>query len=144
MSGSATTPQHSYNIPGATTEFSQYLAHEKAKTIPVNNYDLNNSLRVWFLEFEQQALVHGIDDLNICSFHLTKYMPLVIQRWIPTLPVTVRKKFSLLKEALLNRFGMDAEDENRLLLKQLKQCKQLPRESIRLHAANPWNKEILV
>ncbi|KAG0802946.1 hypothetical protein G6F57_021104 [Rhizopus arrhizus] len=71
MSGSATTPQHSYNIPGATTEFSQYLAHEKAKTIPVNNYDLNNSLRVWFLEFEQQALVHGIDDLNICSFHLT-------------------------------------------------------------------------
>lgn len=135
MSGSATTPQHSYNIPGATTEFSQYLAHEKAKTIPVNNYDLNNSLRVWFLEFEQQALVHGIDDLNICSFHLTKYMPLVIQRWIPTLPVTVRKIFSLLKEALLNRFGMDAEDENRLLLKQLKQCKQLPRESIRLHAA---------
>ncbi|KAG1037607.1 hypothetical protein G6F43_012826 [Rhizopus delemar] len=104
-------------------------------TTPVTVYNLDNSLHVWFIEFEQQAIAHGIDNLNTCSLYMTKYMPLIIQRWIPTLPIAVRADFHLLKEALLGRFAMDADDENRLLLKQLKQCIKQPKEFIRLHAA---------
>lgn len=118
-----------------SSEFSQYLINERAKTIPVNPYQLDQSLRVWFAEYEQQALVHGITNLDTCAIHLSKHMPTVIQRWIPTLVPTVRSDFELLKESLLARFAMDVEDENRLLLSQLKKCKKLPKESIRLHAA---------
>ncbi|KAG1136977.1 hypothetical protein G6F38_011651 [Rhizopus arrhizus] len=103
-----------------STEFSQYLIHEKAKSVPANNYQLDQSLRVWFIEFEQQAAAHGISNLNSCAVHLSKYMPLLIQRWIPTLPPTVRSDYELLKESLLARFAMDIEEENRLLLKQLR------------------------
>lgn len=119
----------------SSTEFSQYLIHEKAKSVPANNYQLDHSLRVWFIEFEQQAAAHGISNLNSCAVHLSKYMSLLIQRWIPTLPPTVRSDYELLKESLLARFAMDIEEENRLLLKQLRSCKKLPKESIRLHAA---------
>ncbi|KAI8334144.1 hypothetical protein EDC96DRAFT_418305, partial [Choanephora cucurbitarum] len=118
MSGEITAPLHT------TTEFSQYLAHEKAKTIPIEPYQLDNSLRVWMIEFEQQAAVHRIDGLKNAASQLSKYLPLVIQRWIPTLAVSIRFNFALLKEALLSRFAMAEDEENRLLLRQLKQCKK--------------------
>lgn len=117
------------------TEFSQYLLHEKEKSVPANIYQMEQSLRVWFIEFEQQAAVHGITNLNSCAIHLSKYMPLLIQRWIPTLPPSVRFDYEFLKDSLLGRFAMDVEDENRFLFKQLGSCKKLPKESIRLHAA---------
>ncbi|KAG1040660.1 hypothetical protein G6F43_012245 [Rhizopus delemar] len=129
MSGGRTAP------PQSITEFSQYLAHEKAKTIPIEPYQLGNSLRVWIIQFEQQATVHGIEDFNIVATQLSRYLPVVIQQWIPILPVNVRTNYSLLREALLNRFAMAEEEENRILLRQLKQCKKDPKESIRLHAA---------
>ncbi|KAG1534277.1 hypothetical protein G6F49_013387 [Rhizopus delemar] len=97
MSGGRTAP------PKSITEFSQYLAHEKAKTIPIEPYQLGNSLRVWIIQFEQQATVHGIEDFNIVATQLSRYLPVVIQQWIPTLPVNVRTNYSLLREALLNR-----------------------------------------
>ncbi|KAG0739642.1 hypothetical protein G6F23_008820 [Rhizopus arrhizus] len=130
FSSGSSTQQTFYSAPNqlftdimttdSSTEFSQYLIHEKAKSVPANNYQLDHSLRVWFIEFEQQAAAHGISNLNSCAVHLSKYMPLLIQRWIPTLPPTVRSDYELLKESLLARFAMDIEEENRLLLKQLR------------------------
>ncbi|KAI8358526.1 hypothetical protein BD560DRAFT_335072, partial [Blakeslea trispora] len=107
-----------------STEFSQYLLQEKARSVPANNFTLDQSLRVWFIEFEQQADVSGVIDLNQCAPYITKFMPQLIQRWIPILPPKIRADYALLKESLLSRFAMNADDENRILLKQLRNCKK--------------------
>lgn len=74
-------------------------------------------------------------DMDICAPHLTRYMPLVIQQWIPTLAGTIIVKWSILTEALLGRFGLPEEEDSKRLLQQLKNRKKQPNESVRLHAA---------
>ncbi|KAI8327662.1 hypothetical protein BD560DRAFT_304234, partial [Blakeslea trispora] len=75
----------------------------------------------WLLESEQQAAVHGVNNLDLCAPHISKHLPLIIQRWIPTLTVEVRSSYTSLREALLGRFAMGEDEENRLLLKRLRQ-----------------------
>lgn len=121
--------------PNQPSDFALYLASEKAKSVPMENYNDKTSLRIWIKTYEQQATVHGIQDYNQCATHISKFMPPIIQKWIPTLPATVRVSWDLLVEALLDRFGIPVQEENRQLLKDLKNTKQEEKESIRIHAA---------
>lgn len=116
------------------SDFSQYLMQERAKTIPINKYDTRLSIRIWLSTFEKQAAVQGITDLDICGIHITHYMPQLIQQWLTSLAPTILQQWDLIKEALINRFGLPEEQDNQRLLKELKRCKKAPKESIRLHA----------
>ena len=69
-----------------------------------------------------------------CGTHVTRYMHVLIQEWIPTLPFSTVSSRSELKKALLRRFGL-SEVDNKRLLRDLKNCKQPPKESTRLHAS---------
>ncbi|KAG1322990.1 hypothetical protein G6F62_009923 [Rhizopus arrhizus] len=117
------------------SDVAQYLIQERAKSIPIAPYEPHQSLRIWLKNVTQQAIVHGITGIDICAPHLTKYMPLVMQQWIPTFAPTIIIKWLLLTESLLHRFGLPEEEDNRRLLQQLKNCKQQPNESVCLHAA---------
>ncbi|KAI8065320.1 uncharacterized protein B0P05DRAFT_446288, partial [Gilbertella persicaria] len=119
MSGSSTSPPLAPAV-GAPSDFALYLIQERAKSVPMATYDLNNSIRIWLRQFEQQARIHGVISMDSCTTHLTRYMPLVIQQWIPTLAPSIVSSWDLLKEALITRFGIPEEEDNRLLLKQLK------------------------
>ncbi|KAG1135855.1 hypothetical protein G6F37_012845 [Rhizopus arrhizus] len=116
------------------SDFSQYLMHERAKSVPVAKYDTNMSMRIWLANFEMQAKVQGITDLNLCGLHIAHYMPILIQQWLPTLAPSILASWELIKEALIARFGVSAEVDNQRLLKDLKRCKKGAQESIRLHA----------
>lgn len=108
--------------------------HERAKTIPVAKYDTNMSMRIWLSNFEMQAKVQGVTDLDLCGIHISHYMPTLIQQWLPTLAPDILASWSLLKEALIARFGVPADVDNQRLLKDLKRCRKGANESIRLHA----------
>ncbi|RCH89547.1 hypothetical protein CU098_004800, partial [Rhizopus stolonifer] len=84
MSGSNTYPF----IPPTTTtsDFAEYLLHERAKSIPIAPYDLKQSLRIWLKNFDQQAAIHGISNFNTCCMHIGRYLPSIIQQWILTQP----------------------------------------------------------
>lgn len=125
----------------ATNDFAQYLLHEKAKSVPVSKYETQTSLRIWLKVFEQQAKIHGIENINICCSYVAIYMPDLIKNWLSTADSSILLTWTSLKEALLHRFGFPAEDENRQLLKQLKNCKKLPTESIRIHASR-WEHKL--
>ncbi|CAO3613451.1 unnamed protein product [Mucor hiemalis] len=116
------------------SDFGQYLMHERAKSVPVNKYELSISMRIWLSNFEMQAKVQGITDLDLCGIHIAHYMPLIIQQWLPTLSPSILGSWNLLKEALIARFGVSEESDNQKLLRDLKRCKKQPQESIRLHA----------
>ncbi|CEP15288.1 hypothetical protein [Parasitella parasitica] len=123
-------------IPVETpSDFMLYLIQERAKSVPIAPYELTSSIRIWLKQFEQQTKIHGITSMDNCTPHLTRYMPLIIQQWIPTLSPQVTSSWTLLTEALITRFGVAADEDNRILLKQLKACKQQPNESVRLNAA---------
>ncbi|KAI8350640.1 hypothetical protein BD560DRAFT_337522, partial [Blakeslea trispora] len=83
-------------------------------------YNLNESLRIWLFDFEQQAKIHGIDNMNQCGIHLARYMPILIQKWIPTLNPSIIQSWKVLKQALLNRFGLPEVVDNQRLLQDLK------------------------
>ncbi|CEP17044.1 hypothetical protein [Parasitella parasitica] len=100
----------------------------------MTTYELTTSIRIWLKQYEQQARIYGIISMDNCATHLTRYMPLVIQQWIPTLDPSIVSSWSLLKEALITRFGIPEED-NRLLLKEIKACKPQANESVQPHAA---------
>ncbi|KAI8373353.1 hypothetical protein BD560DRAFT_328181, partial [Blakeslea trispora] len=107
--------------PPASSDFSQYLLQERAKSVPMAKYDLTSSIRIWLRQFHQQAQIHGIVNMDICTVHLAQYMPNVIQQWIPTLAPTIVSSWTLLTESLITRFGILEEEDNRRLLKQLKE-----------------------
>ncbi|KAG0735284.1 hypothetical protein G6F57_013597 [Rhizopus arrhizus] len=130
MSGSHTTPV----IQQPTSDFAEYLLHERPKSILIAPYDLHSTLRIWLRNFEQQARIHGITNLDTCGVHLPRYLPTIIQQWMPTQPLEIVGQWSLLTKSLLARFGLPEED-NRRLLKDLRQTKKNPRESVKLHAA---------
>ncbi|KAG1139541.1 hypothetical protein G6F37_009726 [Rhizopus arrhizus] len=60
---------------------------------------------------------------------------LVSSQEIPTVSIKIAISWSLFTEALIGRFGVPEEEDNRRLLKELKSCKKHPRESVCLHAA---------
>ncbi|SAM00750.1 hypothetical protein [Absidia glauca] len=113
----------------------EYLKYDRAKTVDSVNYNLNGSLRIWFKNYEQQAFIHGVHTMNDCAPHIIKFMPKIIQQWIPTLPPTIRTNWELLKEQLLLRFGKPANEEQKSIMKTLSELRQDPNESIRLYAA---------
>ncbi|KAI8327351.1 hypothetical protein BD560DRAFT_342934, partial [Blakeslea trispora] len=86
----------------------------------MKHYLLQDSLRIWLYDFEQKAKSHGITDMDGCGIHLTRYMPVLIQEWIPTLPFSTVSSWSELKKALLKRFGLSEEVDNQRLLRDLK------------------------
>lgn len=45
--------------------------HERAKTIPVAKRDTNMSMRIWLSNFEMQAKVQGVTDLDLCGIHIS-------------------------------------------------------------------------
>ncbi|KAI8330290.1 hypothetical protein EDC96DRAFT_452187 [Choanephora cucurbitarum] len=108
----------------ATSDFALCLQHERAKSIPMAQYNLNESLRIWLFDFEQQAKIHSIDNMDQCEIYLARYMPTLIQKWIPTLNPSIIQSWKESKQALLNRFGLPEEVDNQRLLQDLKRCKQ--------------------
>lgn len=60
----------------------------------------------------------------------------IIQKWIPTLPATVRVSWNLLVEALLDCFGIPVQEENRQLLKDLKSTKKKRRNQLEFTLPN--------
>ncbi|KAG1467880.1 hypothetical protein G6F56_004160 [Rhizopus delemar] len=139
MSGSNTYPF----IPPTTTtsDFAEYLLHERAKSIPIASYDLKQSLRIWLKNFDQQAAIHGISNFNTCCMHIGRYLPSIIQQWILTQPPEIVATWSLLTESFLAHFGLPEEEDNRRLLRDLRQCKKSPHESVRLHPAK-WEHKL--
>lgn len=137
MSGRNTLPGEGVNQPFNNTtlsEFSQYLMHETAKSVPVAKYDTSMSMRIWLANFEMQVKVQGITDLNLCGLHISHYMPTLIQQSLPTLAPSILASWDLIKESLISRFGVSADVDNQRLLKDLKRCKKGANESIRLYA----------
>ncbi|SAL97374.1 hypothetical protein [Absidia glauca] len=120
-------PPHDY--------YAMYLRYDRAKSVSMPQYNIKNSLRAWLLDYERQALSHGVLDLDDCPQHVAQYMPLIIQRWIPSLPTACRSSWSSFKELLLRRFGKPIEDENKQLIKSLTDLRQSPDTPTTLHAA---------
>ncbi|SAM00713.1 hypothetical protein [Absidia glauca] len=118
-----------------SSDFAQYLAIQHAKSVEVPKYQLQDSLRIWFTTYEQQANIQGVHDLNLCGKYVGSFMPPTISAWIRTLPPTVVGNWLHLKEAMLNFFGKSKEEEDRQLLSTLRAMKQQPDESISLYAA---------
>ncbi|GAN05320.1 conserved hypothetical protein, partial [Mucor ambiguus] len=119
----------------ASSDFVKYLTLEKVKSIDMPIYDYSNSLRVWLKEFELQATFVGILDLDACTVQLGKFMPTTIKNWLPTQAPDIRQSWKLLTEQLLLQFGKPADEEFREFKQQLRNCKQLPDASIRIHSA---------
>ncbi|KAI8876109.1 hypothetical protein K501DRAFT_279714 [Backusella circina FSU 941] len=140
MSGSNTSPPFILHNT-TTSDFTEYLLHERAKSIPVAPYDLQQSLRIWLKNFEQQAALHGISNFNTYCMHIGRYLPPIIQQWIPTQPPEIVTRWSLLTESFLVRFGLPEEEDNRRLLRDLRKCKKSPNESVKLHAAK-WEHKL--
>ncbi|KAI8349039.1 hypothetical protein BD560DRAFT_338019, partial [Blakeslea trispora] len=83
-------------------------------------YNPHDSLRIWLFDFEQQAKIHGIDNIDQCGIHLARYMPTLIQKWILILNPTTLQSWKNLKQALLNRFGLPKKVDNQRLLQDFK------------------------
>ncbi|SAM07710.1 hypothetical protein, partial, partial [Absidia glauca] len=126
---------------GAVEYWTLYMRYERAKSVTSPKYQLEHSLRIWFMDYERQAGVQGVLNLDDCPEHVSKSMPPVIQNWIPTLPVETRTLWSSFKDSLLRRFGKPAFDENKTLYKALIDLKQHPNQPISIHAAN-WEHQL--
>ncbi|GAN11815.1 hypothetical protein MAM1_1024c11422 [Mucor ambiguus] len=118
-----------------TKEFIQYMNLEKVKSIDMPRYELHSSLRTYIKEFELQANFVGIENMDICTVQLGKFMPPVIKNWLPTLPSTIRQNWATVTEQLLLQFGRPADEEYREFKANLKRCQQSKQESIKLHSA---------
>ncbi|KAK4520564.1 uncharacterized protein ATC70_006441 [Mucor velutinosus] len=118
-----------------TKEFIQYMNLEKVKSIDMPRYELHSSLRTYIKEFELQANFVGIENMDICTVQLGRFMPPVIKNWLPTLPSSVRQNWANVTEQMLLQFGRPADEEYREFKSNLKRCQQPKQESIKLHSA---------
>jgi hypothetical protein len=94
-----------------STEFSRYVLLEKLKSMEMDKYNLDTSIRLYIREFEAQARLVGIEDFNILINYISKYMPPLIRQWIPTQDASKRTNWKKLKDLLIDQFGLSLEDE---------------------------------
>lgn len=98
-------------------------------------YKLGDSMRVWLIEFRQQAEFAGVENMNECIRIIGRFMPTVIRNWITTVPIEVKQSWLLFAEALNHQFGKNSLEESREIKGQLKKLKQAKNETIKLHSA---------
>ena len=79
-------------------EFTQYVKQQKLKNLDIPKYQINNSLRVYFFEFEQQAKYLGITDMDLCTVTLCKFLPDNMRNWIIHLPNAIKSKWTTLTQ----------------------------------------------
>ncbi|EIE88852.1 hypothetical protein G6F46_001756 [Rhizopus delemar] len=77
-------------------------------------------MRIWLANFEMQERVQGTTDLGLCGLHIAHYMLVLSQHRLPTFLPAILASWTLLREALIARFGVSAEVDNQRLLKDLK------------------------
>ncbi|KAG1133424.1 hypothetical protein G6F37_013294 [Rhizopus arrhizus] len=122
----------SYNA----SDFHIYMLNERARTVPSPNYEHPQSIRIWLIDYEHQAKLHGVSNLDLCARYVATYMPLNIKNWLSRRPPPILAKWNLMKEDLISRFGVSEEVDNKRRLKDLKKCRKDPKQSIRLHATD--------
>ncbi|KAI8060428.1 uncharacterized protein B0P05DRAFT_452744, partial [Gilbertella persicaria] len=77
-------------------------------------------MRVWLTDFEHHAKLHGVSNLDLCARYIASYMPQDIQNWLSRRAPPILVKWTLMKEALIGRFGISEEIDNKRRLKELK------------------------
>lgn len=117
-------------------EFTQYVKQQKLKNLDMPKYQINNSLRVYFFEFEQQAKYLGITDMDLCTVTLCKFLPDNMRNWIIHLPNAIKSKWTTLTQNLLQYFGKSLNLEQRQGINKLQALKQKRNESIAQHTTN--------
>jgi hypothetical protein len=108
-----------------STEFSKYVLLQNIDNIklPAFNPD-KDSLHLWFRDFELHATAAGIEDYSDVLNRFSRFMPPIIQNIFPSIREVTGRDWNESKKVLIEQFATAEEEENRLLIQRLRQCKQ--------------------
>lgn len=114
---------------------SKHLQRQALKDIVMPPFKIGESLRIWLIEFQQQAEYADVVDMNECCRITGRVMPKQIQNWIATVPVNIKRSWPLFTQALTLQFGRSIEAETLDIKNRLKELQQRKNETIQLHSA---------
>lgn len=122
------TIQNQLNSP---SDLARLYLFDRIKALPIPKFLLGKSIRFWLRVYEQEAKSAGLENLDDCARGIGTFIPEIITNWLYSQPPTVRGSGKLCSEALILQFGLPVEQETNSLIRQLKQLKQQPKESMR-------------